>query len=173
MTGSGGRPLLFLDVDGPLIPFGMPPQQGPVRPRMADLRFQVRDTGCNPLLDRLNPEHGPALLALGCDLVWATTWMADANEEIAPRIGLPQLPVVDWPEDDEDQPADARLHWKTPVLVAWAAGRPFAWVDDEIRDVDRAWVTLHHPGQALLHRVDPRTGLTDGDFAAISRWLAR
>jgi hypothetical protein len=129
--------------------------------------------GCNPLLDRLNPEHGPALLTLGCDLVWATTWMAEANQEIAPRIGLPQLPVVDWPEDDEDQPADARVHGKTPVLVAWAAGRPFAWVDDELRDADRAWVALHHPGRALLHRVDPRTGLTDDDFTAISRWLAQ
>ena len=35
--------------------------------------------------------QGPRLTALGCDLVWATTWMAEANESIAPRIGLPSL----------------------------------------------------------------------------------
>jgi hypothetical protein len=96
--------------------------------------------------------------------------MAETNEEIAPRIGLPQLPVVDWPED---QLADKGVRWKTRPLVTRAAGRPFIWVDDEISDADRAWVALHHPGRALPHRVDPRTGLGDGDFAAISRWLAR
>jgi len=105
--------------------------------------------------------------------MWASSWMAEANEEIAPRIGLPQLPVMDWPEDSEDQLADDGVHWKTRALVARAARRSFVWVDDEIRDADRAWVALHHPGQALLHRVDPRTGLADGDFAAINRWLAR
>jgi hypothetical protein len=85
--------------------------------------FQARDAQGSPLLARLNPEHGPALLALGCDLVWASNWMAEANEEIAPRIGLPQLPVVDWPED---QLADRGVHWKIPPLVARAAGRPLS-----------------------------------------------
>ncbi|MFE7395081.1 hypothetical protein ACFU9K_49270, partial [Streptomyces sp. NPDC057582] len=41
-------------------------------------------TDSNPLLARINPEHGPRLTALPCDLVWATTWMADANACIAP-----------------------------------------------------------------------------------------
>src|SRR5947209_2725404 len=36
---------------------------------------------------RLDAAPGPRLLALGCELVWATTWMAQANEEIAPRRG--------------------------------------------------------------------------------------
>jgi hypothetical protein len=71
--------------------------------------------------------------------MWASNWMAEANEGIAPRIGPPQLPVMDWPEDGEDQPADDGVHWKTRALVARAAGRPFVWVDDEIRDADRGW----------------------------------
>lgn len=153
------RPLLFLDVDGTLLPFG-----GEVRTFGDDP---------NPLLARLDPAHGPRLAALRCDLVWATTWMADANDALSPRLGLPELPVVDWPEpsDVDEQDERAGLHWKTRALVAWAGGRPFAWVDDEITRADRAWVAEHHPGAALLHRVDHRRGLTDADYAALGAWV--
>jgi hypothetical protein len=49
--------------------------------------------------------------------------MAEANEVGSPRIGLPDLPVVDWPDiDDEIQHG---LHWKTTFLTRWAAGRAF------------------------------------------------
>lgn len=47
----------------------------------------------------------------------------------------------------------------------------FAWVDDEIGDADRRWVSAHHPGPALLHRVDPVSGLGNGDFAVLEAWL--
>ena len=81
--------------------------------------------------------------------------------------------MVDWPEPSDQDEQDERegLHWKTRGLVRWAAGRPFAWVDDEITDTDRAWVAAHHDGRALLHRVDPRRGLTDADFTALGAWL--
>ncbi|MBM2616598.1 hypothetical protein JIG36_13620 [Actinoplanes sp. LDG1-06] len=124
----------------------------------------------NPLLGRLDPDDGRRLLALGCAPVWATTWMAEANEEIAPRLGLPELPVVPWPDED-DVPAPG-LHWKTASLVRFAAARPFAWLDDEITDADRRWVSGHHPGPALLRRVDPLEGVTEDDFAAVARWVA-
>jgi hypothetical protein len=45
-------------------------------------------------------------------------------------------------------------------------------VDDEITRADRAWVTRHHPGPALLHRVDADTGLSPEDFRALSDWAA-
>ncbi|MCE6997708.1 hypothetical protein LZG04_23325 [Saccharothrix sp. S26] len=156
------RPLLFLDVDGPLIPFG------------AD-RYPTygASTGDNPLLTRVDPAHGPRLAALPCEVVWATTWRGEANDVVAPRLGLPELAVVVWPEPSEADERDGRagLHWKTPALVDWAAGRPFAWVDDEITDVDRVWVAEYHRGRALLLRVDHRQGLADADFLALEEWL--
>ncbi|MFD3376401.1 MULTISPECIES: HAD domain-containing protein [unclassified Streptomyces] len=183
MTGPIERPLLFLDVDGPLIPFGAASGQYPggyptygTDPTGTDqARADSAGSDENPLLARINPEHGPRLTALPCELVWATTWMAEANETVAPRLGLPELAVVNWPEpDDEEAERDARrgLHWKTRALVDRAAGRAFVWVDDEITDTDRAWVRAHHRGRALLYRVDPRRGLTDADFDALGEWLA-
>ncbi|MFJ4620110.1 hypothetical protein [Streptomyces sp. NPDC088812] len=171
MTGSAGagRPLLFLDVDGPLIPFG-PPSGRPRRTPAAAAPPTASPGPHNPLLERLDPAVGPRLLALGCDLVWATTWMDDANEAVAPRIGLPPLPVLRWPKTPADA-APRGLHWKTRHIVGWAGARPFIWADDEIGPVDRLWVSGSHEGRSLLHRVDPAEGLTDADFAAFTRWL--
>jgi hypothetical protein len=83
------------------------------------------------------------------------------------------LKTLEEPEPSNQDEQDERdgLHWKTRALVGWAAGRSFVWVDDEITDTDRAWVSAHHRGQILLHRVDPRQGLTDADFVAVNEWL--
>jgi hypothetical protein len=158
-------PVLFLDVDGPLLPFG-----GPAPVPAGSGRPSGAPRG-NPLLSRLDLGLGPRLLALGCDLVWATTWQDEANEVLAPRLGLPRLPVVRWPEH-ADAGLPAGLHWKTPALVAWAADRPFVWVDDEIGPMDRLWVDAQHQVPALLHRVDPRRGLTVADLTALAVFTA-
>ena len=170
MIVSALPPLLFLDVDGPLIPFGATSAQVPHGYPTYPLDGMPPGAEANPLLARIDPALGPRLAALPCELVWATTWMADANACVAPRLGLPPLPVVDWPEPSEED-GRARLHWNTRALSRWAAGRSFAWVDDEITDADRAWVAAHHDRPCLLHRVDARLGLTDADFAALSAWL--
>ncbi|MDQ1038590.1 hypothetical protein QFZ75_005006 [Streptomyces sp. V3I8] len=166
MTSASERPILFLDVDGPLIPFGSVPG----RPQAAASTPAASNTQANPLLDRLVPGIGPHLMALGCDLVWATTWAEEANEVVAPRLGLPSLPVVQWP-DTHDDAGPHGLHWKTPHLVEWADRQPFIWVDDEISDMDRLWVTAQHAGPSLLHRVDPTKGLTEADFPTFAAWL--
>jgi hypothetical protein len=62
--------LLFLDVDGPLIPFGAP-----------DRAYRLHDgppvSADHPLLPRVDPALGPRLTGLGCELVWATTCTVD------------------------------------------------------------------------------------------------
>ena len=82
-----------------------------------------------------------------------------------PAGRLPDLPIVDWPDDDDD---NGRLHWKTRHLVEWAAGRRLVWVDDEITDADRTWVAANYSAPALLHRVDPAA-----DYCTIGQWLKK
>ncbi|MFD7621143.1 hypothetical protein [Streptomyces sp. NPDC059802] len=54
--------------------------------------------------------------------------------------------------------------------MEYAAGRPFAWVDDEITGQDREWVLGQGAGEALLRWIDPWIGLLPSDFAALAAW---
>ncbi|MEV0276085.1 hypothetical protein AB0I22_06825 [Streptomyces sp. NPDC050610] len=169
------RPLLFLDVDGPLSPYAAEPEWCPngyttLRvPRDSVIPEEHRELSLRwrPLRVRLDPEHGPALLRLDYELCWATSWMADANRWIAPALGLPELPFVDFgPALFQERPDG--VHWKTAPLVDYARGRPFAWVDDEQSDLDQAYVTGHHHAPGLLYHVNPRIGLCEDDFGALA-----
>ncbi|RAJ51429.1 MULTISPECIES: hypothetical protein [unclassified Streptomyces] len=162
------RPLLFLDVDGPLNPYAAPPERRPEG--YTTIQVPVASSR-SPLRVRLNPSHGPALLALGYELCWATTWMAEADHWIAPVLGLPELPYVDFGTGLFAHRPDG-VHWKTEAIVAYAGGRPFAWVDDEQSIADAVFVADHHPAPALLHHVDPRIGLREGDFTTLAEFAA-
>ena len=108
MPDAEHSPLLFLDVDGPVLPFA------------AATEDELWDDVLDAQLARLSPTLGHRLLALPCRLVWATAWEEDANTEIAPRIGLRELPVVYWPASSEERAHEGvwfGLHWKTRSLV--------------------------------------------------------
>jgi len=154
------RPILFIDVDGPLNPY-----DGSNRGAYKRGYRKWKLNGFNVLL---NATHGPALAALPYELVWGTTWEADANVYIAPRIGLPHLPVCAFPDGDDDAPR--AVYFKTSDIIAYANGRPFAWIDDEVTDTDREWVAQRHNAPALLHWVDPAIGLEAPDFEALAAW---
>ena len=182
--GMVPRPLLLVDVDGPLNPYAAKPHQRPegyethrlLTPRWeAAERERLSAWGLpnkrpKPLRVWLNPSHGPALASLPFDLVWATTWEEEANAFVAPALGLPKLPFIRW-SSPRSEPGGG-VFWKTPEIVAWVADRAFAWVDDEITRADHEWVAAHHRGPALLHRVDSRFGLGPQDFAALEAWAA-
>lgn len=159
------RPLLFLDVDGPLNPHYM----GKKKAR----RLGYQRDWINGFDVALNPTHGPALLDLPVDLVWGTTWTHDANTMIGPRIGLPELPVCEWPTH-KPRGLDPDVYFKTPELVDYAEDRhrAWVWVDDEIGDADREYVAGTATLPNLLHKIDPREGLTEADFDAIRVWAS-
>ncbi|MFP8886772.1 hypothetical protein [Streptomyces mangrovi] len=168
------RPLLFLDVDGPLNPYAAKPERRPdgyTTLRVPRNGTHEDNTGLSsrrrPLRVWLNPEHGRVLLRLGFELCWATTWMDDANRWIAPVLGLPELPFVDFGDALLQERPDG-VHWKTGPLVDYAGGRPFAWVDDEQSELDQTYVAARHQGPRLLHHVNPRIGLRENDFRALA-----
>lgn len=168
--GPAGGPIVFLDVDGPLNPFDAEPTRRPAGYLTHRMRPEGWDSpDITPLRVWLNPGHGAKILALPGEPVWATTWEDQANRWIAPEIGLPELQVVHWPEEP---PSDAEgVFWKTRPLVAWAAGRAFVWIDDQITDADLDFVDARHDGPSLLYRIDPAVGLVDDDFEIIDFWL--
>ncbi|MFG2331301.1 hypothetical protein ACGFMM_16935 [Streptomyces sp. NPDC048604] len=170
------RPLLLLDVDGPLNPYAarLPRLRGYTAHRLRPSNWSSRQAPGSRRLRRglkvvLNPAHGPRLRTLPYELAWATTWMHEANEMIAPVVGLPSdLPVIEWPELFAKN--DDGLYWKTRPLLEWAAGRPFAWVDDMITRRDETYVAARHDAPALLLRIHPRRGLREADFRTLTRW---
>lgn len=166
------RSLVLLDVDGPLNPFAAKPDTLP--PGYAEHRVRLSRWHRKPQLRLwLNPTHGPRLTALaertGAELVWATTWEHRANRQIAPVIGLPELPVIYFGEPRVDSA------WKYPVVARYAQGRPLLWFDDDFDLYPRARDEFLGGRAGLpteLVRVNPRTGLTEAEFAHAESWLA-
>ncbi|NUR88305.1 MAG: hypothetical protein HOY71_29815 [Nonomuraea sp.] len=150
------KPLLLVDVDGVLNPFGRAnPDYRRYECVIDDRRYVVH----------LNPRHGARLLELalktGSELVWATTWVGHANEWIGPRIGLPTLPVI------EMEPGN-----KTPYVADYVRGRPFVWFDDQVWVDDEDYLRGHQGvGDFLLVPVEPHRGLTSQHLQTAAEWL--
>lgn len=158
------RPLLLIDVDGPLNP--MPTTSGR---RKGYTRHRMSPVGGTYTV-YLNHDHGAQLQALPFELVWCTTWEHEANEWIGPHLGLPKLPFIEFDKEWKLPSRPDGTYFKTWEVVKYAAGRPFAWIDDEIHRHDTNYVARHHTGPALLHRVSPRDGLLDRDFEILRNW---
>jgi hypothetical protein len=162
------RPLLLLDIDGPLNPFAAKADAKP--PGYHEHKFKLPGwSRRHPLRMWLNPTHGQSLLAAAgpAQLVWATTWEHQANTMVGPAIGLPNLPVIQF---GETGPA-----WKYPAVAAYAQNRPLIWLDDDFDMYPTARAEfLASRGELLttLIPVNPRTGLTDSHFAEIQQFGA-
>jgi hypothetical protein len=169
------RPLILLDVDGPLNPWAAKPTRRPAgyeTHRMRPLGYDLGISGKKPLRVWLNPEHGPLLRKLAEDtdaeLTWCTTWLEQANALIAPLIGLPRLPVVEWLIHETD--------WKFLSVLRYAEDRPVLWFDDDFDQHPMSRQSFLESREArgartMLHHVDPKFGLRPNDFALAREWL--
>ena len=175
------KPLLFLDVDGVLNAFS------PVRPHTVHklggrwvkgifCAYTIRfDNEVVEMIDAL-AEH--------FDIVWATMWNEKANADIAPALGIEPLPVMHC---DHNKGWDTALdlgteQWnihslwyaKTPLLPEYAAGQPFAWVDDDHSGADRTWLAQHGVDQPfMLCRTDADYGIQWDDVEALIDWAQK
>lgn len=165
------RPLVLLDVDGVLNPYGASRRQ--VDQHLMPLPYYVRRIlGYRVFLSKA---HGPMLTAFaaehGAELVWATTWEHNANTRIGPVIGLPVLPVIEF----GGHPGTVK-GWKFPAVAKYAAGRPLVWFDDDFEVQEKArilsdWGLARGDRPTLLHHVSPQVGLTEADLTVAGEWL--
>lgn len=162
------RPLILLDVDGPLSPWAAPRHAKPAG--YVEHQLKVSRWGRRKLRMWLDPGHSPKLLALAgaadAELAWATTWEHQANTLMGPAIGLPRLRVVEFPGEPTE--------WKFPAVARFGAGRPLAWLDDDFDTFPQARREfLDRRGElpTELIAVNPRTGLTTEHFDALETWL--
>jgi len=170
------RPLMLLDVDGPLNPHraATPPTSGYQSFHLDGDSFT--DPEGRPwqggLRVWLDPAHGQMLRALAemADLVWATAWEHLANKLVAPVLGLPELPVIHFPHRNS---YPLNQIFKRPEVEAFVGDRPFGWFDDDFQLGDYEWAAERtRAGRpTCLRWIDPAVGLTQRDVDLLAEWL--
>lgn len=187
------KPLLLIDVDGPLNPWFAKVTRRP--DQYQTHRFPLR--GCSrkhPLRVWLNPQHGDWLLELAevFELTWCTQWQDEANRWISPVLGLPEdLPWIPFPGNSEK--GWIARGWKYPAIAEYAKGRHLAWIDDsfekrfllfDVAPWDRheavvgigsavfEFLAKRQGLRTLLHQVSPKEGLTIYDVDALKGWAS-
>lgn len=157
------KPLLLLDVDGVLCPFG----------GTKELWMGMEREGLihHPdLYIYTNPDNKKRLKRLHeiFEIHWCTTWGEDANLDISPLHDLPHFPVVDL------GPAilTHQVHWKQNPIEAHVGDRPFAFVDDDIDNYSIEWAKerTERGIPTLYLPVIPQVGLTDAHVRDLEVW---
>lgn len=167
--------VILLDVDGPLNPWAAKSTRRPEGYVTHRLRPAGWEDARKPLRVWLRPDHGRWLRSLaeatGWELVWATTWQHEANRLISPRVGLPELPVIDF-----DGHPGTTVYWKFAAVRDYIDDRPMVWFDD---DFDRRslaasqeWFRTYRDDlPTMLYYIDPRVGLTESNVASVQWWI--
>lgn len=173
------KPILFLDIDGPLNPYEAKATRRPegyltkrLHQYWTPEHVHTGEWAEKGMRVWLNPAHGPMLLGLAdrFELTWATAWGQLANKLIGPVIGLPELPTVDF--------GDLRCDFgskhipKLEAVARYAEYRPCAWFDDEFRSADLDWAAERTKTIAptLFVSIDPAVGLVQADLDAVTAW---
>lgn len=154
------KPVLFVDVDGVISLFGFPPGAdelpGP---------FHWIDGIAHCI-----PEDGGRRLerlAERFELVWATGWEEKANEYLPFILKLPfkELPVLSF----DGRAVFGSAHWKLDTIDEYAAGRPAAWIDDNLDEECRAWAERREAPTLLVQTESP-LGMLDEHVEELLAW---
>lgn len=151
------KPILALDVDGPIALMGDPP---------ADEVFECQVAGIPLLISRSLPRRLECL-ADAFQIVWASSWGRQASTQIAPLVGLPAgLPHI--PFKATRKPGRS---YKLSGLKRWLRDAPAALVDDEVgADL---WRWASERPNTLIVEVDPRLGLVEDEVERLLGFARR
>lgn len=113
-----------------------------------------------------------ALNELDVELVWTTTWRADAPG-VGKLVGLSHRNRVLHPKNGKT--TFPSIHWKYEALVAeqQESPSPFIWVDDEIIDLPRAAIETIHQLGGLYICPDPMFGMTPLHLERMREYIAQ
>lgn len=177
-----GGPIWLLDIDGVVNALELAPARA-AWPEAEFVETAARSAhniewpllAAIPVLDFLRRVHAEGT----AEIVWHSAWQ-EFSVNVAGALGLPDWPILDCPEIDEDEALVAtplrsgdRPWWKLPAAQrAAAGGRPLLWTDDDAR---RKLGWLDPPAwcrRALIIAPDEEVGLTPDDLRRIGEWLA-
>ena len=153
------RPIVLLDLDGVLSPFG-------AQARPDGYEEKVLFEGEAP--NRFCVAHGGWIrdLAAVADVWWATAWGQNANDLFLPLLGVDPLPFVPFPH-----PLPFPPELKVPAVDAVVGDRPAVWIDDNHTAAGRRWAA-ERAAATLLVPVDPAIGWTRSDVDAVLNWIS-
>lgn len=150
---------ILLDIDGTISPKGRLPSREKVH------------VGSGPSGNVAIPESMASRVAALVEnpdirLAWYTMWGDDANEIVAPALGMEPLPVIPYAGGH-----DAPAFLKATGLLQWKeAGRHegrFAILDDDPPE------GVDLPTDVRVFAVDSRKGLQQADIDSALSWLAQ
>lgn len=150
-TVEAVKPILYLDVDGVICLWDEPACEVEEKQALDRMGPVVVPTGTKRRLEQLEAEF---------DVVWATAWRGRARTALAPVLEV----GTEW----EHLPYH---NLKLPEIVKDAAGRDFAFVDD---DADWELEQLGNivPEGSLTLNTDPRVGLCDETVKTLLQYAA-
>jgi hypothetical protein len=170
------RPILLLDVDGVIAPFGAGPDDGDRWTQVRGGRWQGSIWCHLDVTERLATWHHGGHVQLR----WLTTWLDDAKDVLAGPLGFGELMVHVHPSPDPEP----EMWWKESVVrnLLDDPGHLVVWCDDQMIRQDPYTGVDTHRGDVLAVEFgsrflaicpDPIAGLQPQHLDEIADFMAR